>query len=382
MRIAIVHDDLTQRGGAERVVEAMHEIWPDAPVFTSVYDPKGTFSSFAKMDVRTSFMQRLPLAAQSRFSKLFLAFYPLAFETLDLRDFDVVVSSSTRFAHGVLTTPETCHLCYCHSPARFAWRYHEYITEGDFGGLSKALLQPLIHRLRLWDYIAAQRVECYIANSFNISRRIRKVYGRDSDVIYPPVDIERFAVVPEPRADFFLIVSRLLSYKKIDIAIEACNRLKLPLKIVGLGPDMARLKAMAGPTVELLGRLPDGGQLAELYANCRAFIFPGEEDFGIAPVEAMAAGRPVVAYRAGGAIETVLEGRTGVFFDQPTADALCEAIGRLELLSLDPARISAHAATFSKETFQQRLLMLVELRLAEHRARYGCISPKQGELEP
>jgi glycosyltransferase involved in cell wall biosynthesis len=381
VRIAIIHDDLTQRGGAERVVEAMHEIWPDAPIFTSVYDAKGTFASFQKMNVQTSFMQKLPFAAQSRFNKLFLPLYPLAFETLDLREFDVVVSSSTRFAHGVLTTPETCHLCYCHSPSRFAWRYHEYITEGGFANASKTILQPLIHRLRLWDYIAAQRVECYIANSFNISRRIRKVYGRDSEVIYPPVDIERFYISPEPSADYYLIVSRLLSYKKIDLAIEACNRLKLPLKIVGLGPDMPRLKAMAGPTVELLGRLPDGGQLAELYANCRAFIFPGEEDFGIAPVEAMASGRPVLAFRAGGAIETVIEGRTGLFFNEPTADALCEAITHLEQLTLDPTRIATHAETFSKAAFQRRLLMLVELRLAEHHARYGRISAKQGEMQ-
>jgi glycosyltransferase involved in cell wall biosynthesis len=380
VRIAIVHDDLTQRGGAERVVEAMHEIWPEAPVFTSVYDPKGTFASFAKMDVRTSFMQKIPLASQARYNKLFLPLYPLAFETLDLRGYDVVVSSSTRFAHGILTTPETCHLCYCHSPSRFAWRYHEYITEGDFGRLSKIILQPLIHRIRLWDYIAAQRIECYIANSFNISRRIRKVYGRDSDVVYPPVDIARFKVESKPKGDYLLIVSRLLSYKKIDIAIEACNRLKIPLKIVGLGPDMGRLKAMAGPTIELLGRLPDGGQLAELYSNCRAFLFPGEEDFGIAPVEAMASGRPVIAYRAGGAIETVVEGQTGLFFDEPTPEALCDAITRLEKLSLDPAQICAHAETFSKEAFQRRLLMLVELRLAEHHARYECISPKQGEL--
>lgn len=380
MRIAIVHDDLTQRGGAERVVEAMHEIWPEAPIYTSVYDPKGTFASFQKMEVRTSFMQQLPLASNARFNKLFLALYPMAFETLDLRNYDVVISSSTRFAHGVLTNPETCHLCYCHSPARFAWRYHEYITEGGFSAPAKLAIQPLIHRLRLWDHLAAQRVECYIANSFNISRRIRKVYGRDSEVIYPPVDIERFFVAPEPRQDFFLIVSRLLSYKKIDLAIEACNRLRLPLKIVGLGPDMPRLKAMAGPTIELLGRLPDGNQLAELYAHCKAFIFPGEEDFGIAPVEAMASGRPVIAYRAGGAIETVVEGRTGLFFEEPTADALCDAISRLEQFTFDPTRIAAHAETFSKAAFQRRLLMLVELRLAEHRSRYGRIAAKEGDL--
>lgn len=378
MRIAIVHDDLTQRGGAERVVEAMHEIWPDAPIYTSVYDPAGTFPSFAQMDVRTSFMQKIPFAGKTRHNKKFLGMYPLAFETLDLRDFDVVLSSSTRFAHGVLTSPETCHLCYCHSPARFAWRYHEYTSEGSFDPISRLILPSVIHRLRIWDYIAAQRVDYFIANSFNIAKRIRKVYGRDAKVVYPPVNIDRFTISDNKSGDFLLMVSRLLPYKRVDIAIEACNQLEIPLKIVGLGPDMSRLKAMAGPTVELLGRLPDGGQLEDLYANCRAFLFPGEEDFGIAPVEAMASGRPVIALRAGGAIETVLEGVTGLFFNEPTVASLVEAIGRLDAFAFEPERLRAHAETFSSTTFRQSLLSHVELRLAEHRARYDQIAPQQG----
>jgi glycosyltransferase involved in cell wall biosynthesis len=197
-------------------------------------------------------------------------------------------------------------------------------------------------------------------------------------VVYPPVNVDRFAIKPGGEGEFLLMVSRLLPYKRVDIAIEACNQLKVPLKIVGLGPDMPRLKAMAGPTVELLGRLPDGGQLEELYARCRAFVFPGEEDFGIAPVEAMASGRPVIALRAGGAIETVIEERTGIFFNEPTTESLKGAIQCLGNYSFEPERLRAHAETFSREAFQRRLLMQVELRLAEHHARYGRIAPKQG----
>lgn len=378
MRIAIVHDDLTQRGGAERVVEAMHQLWPEAPIYTSVYDPASTFASFATMDVRTSFMQRLPLASKAKYNKGFLPLYPVAFETLDLRGFDVVLSHGTRFAHGVITAPETCHIHYCHTPARFAWRYHEYVEEANFGALTRTFLPFTIHRLRLWDQLAAQRVDHFFSNSYNIARRVRKFYSRESDILYPPVETSRFFVAENPTADYLLVVSRLVSYKRVDLAVEACNRLKVPLKVVGSGPDLERLRAMAGPTVEVLGRVPDG-QVEGLFANCRAFLFPGEEDFGIAPLEAMAAGRPVIALRAGGARETVLEGRTGLFFDAPTVEALMEAIQRLDSFTVDPQRIRAHAETFDMTAFAHRLTMLVELRLAEHRANYGRIAAKQGE---
>lgn len=378
MRIAIVHDDLTQRGGAERVVEAMHQIWPEAPIYTSVYDPTATFASFAKMDVRTSFMQRIPLASKAKYNKRFLPLYPVAFETLDLRGYDVVISHGTRFAHGVITAPETCHLHYCHTPARFAWRYHEYVEEANFGRLVRTFLPFTIHRLRLWDQLAAQRVDYFFSNSYNIARRVLKFYRRESDILYPPVETSRFFVAEKPTADYLLVVSRLVSYKRVDLAVEACNRLKIPLKVVGSGPDLARLREMAGPTVEVLGRVPDG-QVETLFANCRAFLFPGEEDFGIAPLEAMAAGRPVIAFRAGGAMETVVEGRTGLFFDESTPESLMDAIQRLDQFPIDSKRIRAHAETFDLEAFKHRLTMLVELRLAEHRSRYGRLASKQGE---
>ena len=236
-----------------------------------------------------------------------MPFYPAAFEHFDFRWFNVVVSSSSSFAKGVITEPETCHICYCHTPSRFAWRYHEYISQGDYGRNVRNTLPFLVHWLRAWDVSAASRVDYFVANSYNVARRIQKYYNRSSEVLYPPVDTKRFYVKQNPAADYFLVVSRLLPYKRVDLAVEACTRLGVRLKVVGTGPELARLKAKAGPTIEFLGRAPDG-QVEELLADCRAFLFPGEEDFGITPLEAMASGRPVVAFRAGGAVESVVEG--------------------------------------------------------------------------
>jgi glycosyltransferase involved in cell wall biosynthesis len=376
VRIALVHDDLTQRGGAERVVVALHQLWPDAPIFTSVYDPGATFAEFKHADVRTSFMQGLPGASSARYNKLFLPLYPRAFESLDLRGFDVVLSHGTRFAHGVITGPETCHLHYCHTPTRFAWRYQEYIEEGNFGKGAKAALPPIIHRLRQWDFLAAQRPDFYFGNSRNICKRIAKFYRRDADVLYPPVETSRFSPVENPSKDYFLVVSRLLPYKKVDLAVEACNRLKAPLKVVGTGPDLERLKSLAGPSVEILGRVPDG-QVESLFANCRAFLFPGEEDFGIAPVEAMAAGRPVVALGAGGALETVIDGVTGTFFPEPTAESLADALERIDSLAIDPARLCAHAEKFNRSAFERRLKSLIERCCKKHAERLAAIDTRE-----
>ncbi|MGC4042866.1 MAG: glycosyltransferase [Armatimonas sp.] len=376
MRIALVHDDLTQKGGAERVVVALHQLWPEAPIFTSVYDPEATFGEFKNADVRTSFMQNLPGASSARYNKLFLTLYPRAFESLDLRGYDVVLSHGTRFAHGVITSPETCHIHYCHTPARFAWRYQEYIEEGNFGRVAKASLPSIIHNLRQWDQIAAQRPDYFFGNSRNIVKRIAKFYRRDADVLYPPVETSRFHPIEKPSADYFLVVSRLVSYKRVDLAVEACNQLKVPLKVAGTGPDLERLKAMAGPTVEILGRVPDG-QVEGLFANCKAFLFPGEEDFGIAPLEAMAAGRPVVAFGAGGALETVIDGKTGLFFSEPTADSLCDALKRVDNLTVDPAFLCAHAERFNPEAFARRLKLLIENCRARHQEALDAIDAKE-----
>lgn len=348
----------------------MHQVWPEAPIYVSVFDPVNTFASFQKMDIRTSFMQRIPFARKAKYSKYFLSLYPIAFETLDLRDYDVVLSHGTRFAHGVITAPSTCHIHYCHTPARFAWRYHEYVKESGLSRSLRIVLPFVIHWLRIWDYIVAQRVDYFFSNSTNIANRVMKFYDRRSDVLYPPVETDRFQLDSENVQDYFLVVSRLLSYKRVDLAIEACNRLHLPLKIVGSGPELERLKKLAGPTVEILGRVPDG-EVERLFARCRAFLFPGEEDFGIAPLEAMAAGRPVIAYRAGGATETVREGKTGVFFDEPTVDSLVAAIQRFDSFVVDPKVIRAHAEEFDVKAFQKRLVNLVAQRVTEHRSRYG-----------
>lgn len=367
MRVAIVHDFLAQAGGAERVVEAMHEIFPDAPIYTSIYDADATLPSFRTMDIRTSFLQNLPGGAALH--RLHLPLYPLAFEQFDFTGYDVVISSSSSFAKGIITGPNTCHICYCHTPTRFAWRYHEYVLQGGHGKLTRYILPAVIHRLRYWDFTSAQRVDYFLSNSNNIARRILKFYRRDSQVIYPPVETSRFTVVAEPRADYLLVVSRLVGYKKIDIAVEACTRLGLPLKVVGVGPSHPRLKAMAGPTVEFLGRASDD-QVTDLLANCRAFLFPGEEDFGIAPLEAMASGRPVVAFRAGGALETVVDGETGLFFDEPTADSLASTLQRLDHVQFDSAAIRRHAERFDTSVFADKLRATVRTLYREHCVRY------------
>jgi glycosyltransferase involved in cell wall biosynthesis len=370
MRVAIAHDYLVQAGGAERVIEAMHGLWHDAPIFTSVYDPASTLKSFQQMDVRTSFLQRWKWARANKTHKLALPFFPMAFEQLDVRGYDVIVSNTTSFAKGIITEPECCHICYCHTPSRFAWRYHEYIAQGNYSKIQRRLLPFIVHFLRTWDLGAASRVDYFLSNSYNIARRVKKYYGRDSEVLYPPVEAKRFQIVPNPTADYFLVVSRLQVYKRVDLAVQACSKLGIPLKVAGGGPELERLKAMAGPTVEFLGRVPDG-QVEGLFANCKAFLFPGEEDFGIAPLEAMASGRPVIAYRAGGATETVVEGKTGVFFEEQSVDALAEAIERLNRLSIDPPAIRWHAERYDVSAFQARLAYFAKKYLALHRAKLG-----------
>lgn len=378
MRVGIIHDYLAQAGGAERVIEAMHPVFPDAPIFTSVYDPKSTLACFHGMDIRTSFLQKFKFARSAKWHKLMLPLYPMAFESFDFSGYDVLVSNTTGFAKGVISGPETCHIAYCHTPARFAWRYHEYLAQGNYSKFQRGILPLILHFLRNWDYAAAQtRVDYFLANSYNIARRVRKYYGRSSRVLYPPVETDRFAIASKPQADFFLIVSRMMPYKRIDLAIEACNLMNMPLKVVGTGPDFPRLKAMAGPTVEMLGRQPDA-EVVRLMRECKAFLFPGEEDFGIAPVEAMASGRPVVAYRAGGALETVVENQTGLFFDEPNVTSLVDAMRRLERMDVDSAMIRRHAIRFDIRHFQDRLRLLVSECKQEHTLRYGCIAPEFG----
>ncbi len=356
MRVAIVHDYLVDTGGAERVVIALHALYPDAPIFTSVLDARTTFTAFRTMDVRTSFLQRLPVRKSNY--KFLLPFFPLAFESFDFSEYDVVLSSASAFAKGVVTAPETLHVCYCHTPARFVWRYHEYIAQEQLGRVARLVIALIVHRLREWDYAAAQRVDFFIANSRVTARRIAKNYRREAVVIYPPIAVENFAPRDEI-GDYYLVVSRLAPYKRIDIAVQAFNRLRLPLKIVGAGVDAARLRKMAADNIEFLGHVPQE-QLAELYARCRAVIFPGVEDFGIVPLEANAAGRPVIAFARGGALETIVAGKTGVFFHAQTPDALAEVVAATDVTRFDARVLRAHAEQFSQPRFHSQIARFIE----------------------
>jgi len=358
MRIALVHDWLNQIGGAENVLETLVGLYPAAPIYTSMYWPQVMPENYRQWDIRTSFVDRLPLVKKHH--QPFLPLYPLAFESFDFSGYDLVLSNKSGFCHGVITGPETLHICYCLTPTRYLWDFGCYAQREGIGRLSRALLQPVLSYLRLWDRLAADRVDHFVAISKTVQRRIARYYKRESVIIYPPVDTDRFQ--PGGRTeDFYLILSRLIPYKRVDLAVRAFNKLDRPLIVVGDGRDKTRLEAMAGPSVTFTGRLPDA-EAADLRARCRAFIFPGVDDFGIAPVEAMAAGRPVIAFAAGGALDTVKEGETGLFFRQPTVEALATAIEQFETLSFDPGRIRRHAEQFSRPVFEKRMTTFVERR--------------------
>ncbi len=366
VKTALVHDDLVQSGGAERVAATLHALYPDAPLYTSVYDRCTTLREFEDYDVRTSFLQRTPLATH-RLHKLALPFFPAAFEGFDLSEYDLVISSSSRFAKGVLTPAATCHICYCHTPARFVWRPHDYFGRSRTARVFWPFLWPMLSRLRAWDLESAARVDYFIANSHNVAGRIRKHYRREAEVIYPPVETGRYAPAPPGEAgDYFLVVSRLVGYKRVDLAIRACNRLGVPLRIVGGGPDEPALRRIAGPTIRFMGRLSDAEVAAE-YAHCRAFIFPGEEDFGLTPVEAMASGRPVVAYGAGGALESVTAGETGLLFSEQTEVSLAAALCAVNQVAWEPAALTAQAARFDTSVFVQHFRRFVADALEDHR---------------
>ena len=364
LKVAIVHDFLNQMGGAEHVVKVFREIFPNAPIYTSIYMPSAVCPSFKTAEIHTSFMQRLPMI--KKHARRYLPLYPYAFEMFDLSGYDIVLSSSSSFAKGVITPPQTCHICYCHTPMRFVWNYHAYIEQEPFSRFTKLCVPYVIHRLRRWDEITANRVDEYIANSSETKRRIEKYYRRDSTIIHPPVDTSRFKVGDRDDG-YYLILSRLLPYKRIDIAIEAFNSLRLPLKIVGNGRDLDRLQKMAGPTIEFLGRLPDE-EMQRCLRNCRALIFPGLEDFGLAPIEAMACGKPVIAFAAGGALETVREGVSGMFFYKQTPADVANAVSKFDVDRYDPQAIRRHAKLFDVSVFKQEILRFVTDKYNEYQS--------------
>ena len=362
MKVALVHDWGNQVGGAEGVLLALKEMFPDAPVYMSMYDPAVMPAVCRTWEIHTSFMDRLPLV--KRHHQPFLPLYPLAFEQFDFSEFDLVLSNKSGFCHGIITPPQTLHIDYCLTPTRYVWDYRSYARREGIGRVANFLLQPLLSYLRTWDRLAADRVDHFVAISRQVQRRIRKFYRRDSVVIYPPVETDRFSL-GDGNDDYFLIVSRLIPYKRIDLAVQAFNELGLPLKIAGSGRDRQALEQIAGPNVEFLDRVPDD-ELPTLLQRCRAFIFPGVEDFGITPLQANAAGRPVIAYRAGGALDTVVEGRTGLFFDEPTPESLAAAVRALEAMAFEPEAIRQHALHFDKTVFQRELKRFVEEKYAAH----------------
>ena len=351
MKLAIVHDYLNQMGGAEQVLRQLHSLYPEAPVFTSIFDKDKMPADFSDLDIHTSFMQYLPLVF--KFFKYYLPLYPKAFESLNLKGFEVILSSSSAFAKGARKPVGATHFCYCHTPARFLWLFHLYAQREEFNPLIKLILPALLAKQKEWDIKNSKQVDYFIANSKNVALRIKEFYGRDSVVINPPINTSLFKPRNE-QGNFFLVVSRLNTYKRIDVVVRTFNQLGLPLKIIGEGPDRQTLETMAKDNIEFLGALPER-ELADYYAACKALIFPGEEDFGMVPLEAMASGRPVIAYAKGGALETVVPGSTGVFFAQQETASLLAAIEEFEKLNFDLQKIRKFAEGFDQEIFKQKI---------------------------
>ena len=363
MRVALVHDALNQLGGAEYVLRSLHNSFPHAPIYTLVDNGSVTPQLFPRADIRTSFLQRIP-GGVSHY-KWYLPAHPTAFEHFDLSEYDVVISDSSSFAKGVITRPETIHLCYCHTPTRYLWHdTHNYTEDLNHSQIVKRVLPAFLTRLRMWDQLAAQRVDRFIANSTETSRRIKKYYKRDARVVHPPVRWRDFHVDTNTE-NYYLILGRMRPYKRFDLAIEAFNRLGLTLVVVGDGEEYPRLKKMAGPNIIFLRHVSDA-QKVKLFARAQAFIHPQEEDFGIVAVESMSAGRPVIAYKKGGALETVVPGLTGQFFAEQTVDSLVDAVRAFEPRDYDPVEIRRYAWRFDESHFVKQIWQIL---MEERRAR-------------
>lgn len=369
MRVAITTDWLNSFGGAERVLVELHRMFPSAPIYTTVHDAAALPASLREWDVRTSFLQRIPFARRRH--QPFLPLMPMAWEQFDFSEYDLVLTTSSACAKGVITRPGTLNICYCYTPTRYLWDlYHEYTRDKR----GQAIIAATAHWMRMWDRMAADRVDHFIAISHEVAGRIRRHYRREAEVVYPPVEVERIRPNGMDPEDFYLVVSRLVPYKRVDLAVEAANRLRRRLLVVGGGPERKRLEAQAGPTVQFLGRLDDE-QIGDLYARCRALLFPGFEDFGIAPVEAQAAGRPVVAYGRGGATETVIDGSTGVLFGEQTVECLMRAILRLEAAAAQPAACRLQAEGFSSSVFRDQLKHAIEREVQRQKTSTETPSP-------
>jgi glycosyltransferase involved in cell wall biosynthesis len=364
MKIALVHDYLVQYGGAERVLECFMEIWPYAPIYTLIYDEEKTHGIFKNKKVYTSFLQKFPYSRSNH--RIFPALMPPAIEQFDFSKYDIVLSDSSSYAKGIITPPDTLHICYCHTPMRYAWDdCQKYIQEFGFPKFVKKFIPFIMNYIRLWDRISADRVDEFIANSRFVAGRIKKYYQRDSTVINPPVDINKF-YLDNKRKDYFLMVGRLMAYKRFDIVIEAFNELGWPLVIIGRGPDFKRLEKMAKPNIHFAGRLNDE-ELAKTYARAKAFIFPQEEDFGIVAIEAMASGKPLIAFQGGDIIEHVNEGKEGLFFKRQEAKEIIEILKNFNPDNFDPNEIRERSRGFDREIFKSTIKNYVEESLSKHK---------------
>ncbi|MBV9018570.1 MAG: glycosyltransferase [Alphaproteobacteria bacterium] len=365
MKVAIVHYWLVGMRGGEKVLEALCDLFPAADIFTHVYVPDAVSQKIRDHKIHTTFIGRLPRS--SRMYQRYLPLMPLALEQLDLRGYDLILSSESGPAKGIIPSPSALHLCYCHSPMRYIWNmYHDYRCQA--GPVTRMLMPLFTHYLRLWDISCAHRVDRFVANSRTTAARLRRYYGRDAAVVPPPVDVDSFDIVnPAERQDYLLMVGELVRYKRPELAVEACNRTGDKLVVIGGGEMLDQLRRIAGPTVTVLGPRPFH-ELKYHYARCRALLFPGEEDFGIVPVEAMASGRPVIAYARGGATETVVPGLSGVLFPEQSVDAMVNAIRACAATDFDPVKIAAHAAQFSRTCFMERMVHEIRELCASHQA--------------
>ena len=356
MKIALVHDRLTDMGGSERVFQAFAEIFPEAPLYVSIVDHKRIFDFFKDKNIKTSFLQKLPKFISKSHRNLFFL-YPFAFENFDFSDFNVVLTSTVFAGKGIITGSRIKHICYCHTSTRYFWEFQKDYTD-HFGKIKRLIYSVLCHWLRIWDFNAAQRVDNFIANSKAVQERIKKTYRRNSVVIYPPVRCHEF-LPSEIDGDYYLVVSRFVEYKRVDLAIKACNELGRKLILVGGGQEIKELKKLACKTVSFIENASDE-QVKKLMSECKALLFPGEEDFGIVPVEAMSCGRPVIAFGKGGVLDTVIDGKTGILFGEQTVESLKAAMEKFEAMVFDKQEIREHALKFDESVFREKIKEFVE----------------------